>query len=204
MLPKLLATRLELLLGEDSAGVMATFANERLSSFRVNTLKSTVEQVEAECLKLGFPIEKMAEIPHAYLLDRSHEYALKGSSLFREGMIYLQSLSSMLPVLSLAPKSGESVLDICAAPGSKTTQIAAQMDNVGSITALEQNAIRLDILNHNLALQGATIVTTLKADARYFLSSTATLGWHQKEGITEPMKPQKYNAIILDAPCSAE
>jgi 16S rRNA C967 or C1407 C5-methylase (RsmB/RsmF family) len=59
----------------------------------------------------------------------------------------------MLPVLALAPEPGERVLDVCAAPGSKTTQMSAMMDNTGSITAIEQNQIRYDKLMHNCALQ---------------------------------------------------
>ena len=59
----------------------------------------------------------------------------------------------MLPVLALAPREGESILDVCAAPGSKTTQIAALMDNTGDITAIEQNQIRYDKLMHNTRLQ---------------------------------------------------
>jgi 16S rRNA C967 or C1407 C5-methylase (RsmB/RsmF family) len=59
----------------------------------------------------------------------------------------------MLPVLALAPEQDETILDVCAAPGSKTTQISAMMDNTGTITAIEQNQIRYDKLMHNTHLQ---------------------------------------------------
>jgi tRNA (cytosine49-C5)-methyltransferase len=64
-----------------------------------------------------------------YQFEREDEYAFKGSRLFREGLVYLQSLSSMLPGIILAPDRDTRVLDICAAPGSKTTQLAALMEN---------------------------------------------------------------------------
>jgi 16S rRNA C967 or C1407 C5-methylase (RsmB/RsmF family) len=64
----------------------------------------------------------------------------------------------MLPVLALEPKKGEHILDVCAAPGSKTTQMAMLMENEGQIIALEQNQIRFDKLMYNAKLQGATII----------------------------------------------
>lgn len=87
------------------------------------------------------------------MFDREHEYAIKGTSAFYEGKIYLQSIASQLPALVLDPQPGESILDVCAAPGSKTTQLAMMMSNRGSIYAIEQNQIRYDKLMHNCLLQ---------------------------------------------------
>jgi 16S rRNA C967 or C1407 C5-methylase (RsmB/RsmF family) len=98
-------------------------------------------------------VEKFDGIDYVFTFDRVHEYAIKGTRAFYDGKIYLQSLSSLLPVLVLAPKPGESILDVCAAPGSKTTQIAMTMGNEGKIVALEQNQIRYDKLMHNAKLQ---------------------------------------------------
>ncbi len=90
------------------------------------------------------------------MFDRAHEYAIKGTRAFYDGKIYLQSIASLLPALVLEPRSGETVLDLCAAPGSKATQIAMMMRNTGKIVAIEQNQIRYDKLMHNCNLQGAT------------------------------------------------
>ena len=87
------------------------------------------------------------------MFDRSYEYAIKGTRAFYDGKIYLQSIASMIPVLALEPRSGETILDVCAAPGSKTTQIAMMMGNTGKVVALEQNQIRYDKLIHNCRLQ---------------------------------------------------
>ena len=78
----------------------------------------------------------------------------------------------MLPVFVLEPESGETILDVCAAPGSKTTQMAMMMENIGRIYAIEQNQIRYDKLLHNCHLQGATIIEGIKMDARHFLADT--------------------------------
>ena len=90
------------------------------------------------------------------MFDRAHEYAIKGTRAFYDGKIYLQSIASMIPVIALEPKTGETILDLCAAPGSKTTQLAMMLHNSGKIVAIEQNQIRYDKLMHNCTLQGAT------------------------------------------------
>jgi 16S rRNA C967 or C1407 C5-methylase (RsmB/RsmF family) len=87
------------------------------------------------------------------MFDREHEYTIKGTTSFYEGKIYLQSIASILPVYVLDPESGDTVLDVCAAPGSKTTQMAMMMENKGKIYAIEQNQIRFDKLMHNCNLQ---------------------------------------------------
>ena len=100
----------------------------------------------------------------------------------------MQSLSSMLPPLAFDYGTDIKVLDLCAAPGSKTTQIAALMQNRGEIVALEQSPVRYDKLVHNAKLQGATNIRSLRTDARKFLDETTEM----------------FDAILLDAPCSAE
>ncbi len=82
-----------------------------------------------ELAEKGIAIEAFEKIPGVYFFDKAHDYAMKGTRAFYDGLIYLQSLSSLLPVLVLDPKPGESILDVCAAPGSKTTQIAMMMGN---------------------------------------------------------------------------
>lgn len=142
-----------------------------------------------ELAEKGIAIEAFEKIPGVYFFDKAHDYAMKGTRAFYDGLIYLQSLSSLLPVLVLDPKPGESILDVCAAPGSKTTQIAMMMGNEWKIVALEQNQIRYDKLMHNAKLQWATIVEWQKLDARHYFDRTAD---------------ETFDRILLDAPCSAE
>lgn len=74
-------------------------------------------------------MERFDAIAGAYVFDRIHEYAIKGTRAFYDGKIYLQSLSSLLPALALSPEKDTKILDVCAAPGSKTTQMAMMMKN---------------------------------------------------------------------------
>ena len=167
---------------------MWAYSSERKGSFRINTLKSSENEVLEEFKTKGIKVESYGSLPWVYLFSHEHEYALKGTDAFYQGKIYLQSLASMLPVIALHPEKWEHILDICAAPGSKTTQIAMMMENEGKIIALEQNQIRFDKLMYNASLQWATIIEWKKVDARKFFD-----GEHEE-----------YDRILLDAPCSAE
>ena len=101
----------------------------------------------------------------------------------------MQGLASQLPAIALEVKEGMKVLDVTAAPGSKTTQIAALMNNTGTIVACEKHQIRHDKLVHNIKLQGAANIETHKIDALKLMTE---------------LDRESFDAILLDAPCSAE
>jgi NOL1/NOP2/sun family putative RNA methylase len=188
MLPNLLTSRLQSILWKEYNHVLEAFSTTRKGSFRLNLLKTDGTDVFAEFGEKGIITEPFDNLAGVFTFDRVHEYAIKGTRSFYDGKIYLQSIASILPVLALEPKKGEKILDVCAAPGSKTTQLAMIMQNEGKITALEQNQIRYDKLMHNCRLQGATIVDGRKMDAKKYLAADIPC----------------FDRILLDAPCSAE
>jgi NOL1/NOP2/sun family putative RNA methylase len=104
---------------------------------------------------------------------------------YLQGYYYLQETASQLPAEILEPKPGELVLDMCAAPGSKTTQLAMMMNNTGKIIALELNNPRLPSLQNNLERCGVTNSIVYKKDARY----------------ADDLK-LIFDKVLLDAPCS--
>ncbi len=167
---------------------MEVFSKTRKGSFRINTLKWDGSDVFAELETKWILVEAFQVLPGVYFFENKDDYALKGTDAFYGWKIYLQSLASLLPALVLDPQAGESILDVCAAPGGKTTQIAAMMKNRGSIIALEQNTIRFDKLMHNAKLQGATIIEWVRVDARRYFDEL----------------PPNFDRILLDVPCSAE
>ena len=87
--------------------------------------------------------------------------------MYINGEIYLQSLSSMLPPIILAPEKHTDILDMCAAPGGKTTELAALSENEANITACELKIPRIERLKYNIEKQGASSVYIMKKDARY-------------------------------------
>ena len=160
------------------------FKSKRYTTFRVNTLKGDVETVVSHLQELGFKLKSVSWYPVAFVaLNKSEEdfYELEE---YKNGMIYLQSLSSMLPVLFLGVNPDETVLDMTAAPGSKTTQMAMEAKNLCYITACEKNATRFERLKYNIQKQGVKCCTVLKEDARNLDSFF------------------RFDKILLDAPCS--
>ena len=220
MLPPLLRSRLQKILGEEYQNVLSALSHERHWSLRVNTLKSNATEVITECGEKWIVLTPFEPIPWVYFFDRVHEYAIKGTHCFYDGKIYLQSLASMIPVLALEPRWWEMILDICSAPGSKTTQLAALMHNKWKIVAIEHNQIRYDKLMHNCVLQWATIVEGIKLDAKkYFMGDFEVTGEeiHKKGKYVKYIEPKwgdnadredrkipLFDRILLDAPCSAE
>lgn len=170
------------------SNVINGLSQEKPTTFRINTLKSSPEAVLKDLRSLGVSCEEVRDIPLAYkVVDGSYK-KLSTSHSYEEGKIYLQSLSSQLPPLLLDPKPGEKILDMAAAPGGKTCQIAALMKNQGEIVACEPDQLRFERLNHNIKMQGATIVTTLKTKAEKLPET-----YHHY-----------FDRILLDAPCSSE
>ena len=169
--------------------ILDAFSIIRPTTFRINTLKSDEQSVEEELNNLNIQFEKIKEIPFWIQVNKDYEYRLKWSDIFYSWKIYLQSISSMLPAIALAPDSWDTVLDMTAAPWWKTTQMAAMMRNIWEIIAIEINQIRFDKLNYNTKLQWATCIKSIKADAKNLSNITS---W------------KKYDKILLDAPCSAE
>ena len=121
---------------------------------------------------------------NAIIIENAKEKDIQELDIYENGEIYLQSLSSMLPPIVLEPKEFEDILDMAAAPGGKTTQIAAITNNNANITACELNAIRAERLKYNIEKQGATSVYVMQKDSRTIDDFFS------------------FDRILLDAPCS--
>jgi len=168
---------------------MEWFNGERITSFRVNTIKSNNEEIE-EFLNLNnIEFKKNDFLENTYILDKKDEFFIKGSPIFYDGKIYLQWIASLIPATILNPISGDKVLDVTASPGSKTTQICAMMKNKWEIIACEKNQIRFDKLNYNLNIQWCNIAESIKMDSI---------------NLKDKFKNWYFNKILFDAPCSAE
>jgi 16S rRNA (cytosine967-C5)-methyltransferase len=120
-------------------------------------------------------------LPEGIVVDGAFD--AHGSGLFADGLLMPQSRASMLVARALDPQPGERVLDMCAAPGAKSTHLAALMANDGEVVAVERNAARGRELAENARRLGAAIVDVRTADAR------------------EPVGGS-FDRVLLDAPCS--
>jgi 16S rRNA (cytosine967-C5)-methyltransferase len=114
--------------------------------------------------------------------------SLRDTSYFLSGHIYHQSLPSMVAVRLLNPKPGETILDMCAAPGGKSTHAAQLMENTGEIIAVDRSKSKVDIVLENAKRLGINIIKGIVYDSRY---------------ISEVLGKESVDAVILDPPCSA-
>ncbi|MGN0774622.1 MAG: RsmB/NOP family class I SAM-dependent RNA methyltransferase [Candidatus Ventricola sp.] len=183
--PAYLAQLLRAQYGEETAERIAQgYAAQRAVTLRANTLKTDAQSVRDRLAALGIETSPVAWYADAMIVHGAREDALTGLDLYARGEIYLQSLSSMIPPLLLGAQPEENVLDMAAAPGGKTTQIAALTGNRAMVTACEMNKIRADRLRYNVQRQGATRVTVMNIDARRLDDLFS------------------FDRILLDAPCS--
>lgn len=169
---------------ENAARIFAGMAGKRRVSLRVNRLKTEPADMEKALTENGIAYERMDWWEDAFLLPEAAESDIWKLPIYEQGGVYLQSLSSMLPPLALEPKAGSDLLDMAAAPGGKTAQMASMTDNKANITACEINKIRAEKLQYNLQKQGATRVNVMVRDARKLEDFF------------------RFDQILLDAPCS--
>ena len=167
MIPGFLEEMLKKQYGEEAfAKILAGYQARRPVTLRVNPLKADRNTVEQALTGAGIAFKDVSWYEDAMIIEGAREPEIQELPIYREGGIYLQSLSSMLPPLFLAPKAGESVLDMAAAPGGKTTQMAAMTGNQAQITACEKNKARSEKLKYNLEKQGAFGTYVMVEDAR--------------------------------------
>jgi 16S rRNA (cytosine967-C5)-methyltransferase len=150
-MPDWIADRLVAALGEEDAlGVMAAAAEPAESALRWNPLRGPREELEAE-LPEGW--RRDPAIPEAYVVPGAFD--LEGSSAWERGLAMGQSRASQLVARAVDPRPGERILDLCAAPGAKTSHLAALADGGARITAVELRPARAATLRSLLARMGA-------------------------------------------------
>ncbi len=183
-IPELLHQKLIAQYGEALANDIERGFIRRPVTLRVNTIKTTVEAVKQLLDGAGIDYREVPWYEEALILPDVREDAVRALPEYEAGHLYLQSLSSMMPALVMEPQKNESILDMAAAPGGKTTQMAALSGNMALITACEKNKIRAERLQFNLDRQDVKRVNVMCQDARQ-LSDLF-----------------KFDKVLLDAPCT--
>jgi 16S rRNA (cytosine967-C5)-methyltransferase len=152
------------------------------SSIRANRLRLDADAVVERLAAEGVRSHPDAIAPEAVVL--ADPYDVHASRLFEEGLVMPQSRASMLVARAVDPRPGERVLDLCAAPGAKTTHLAALMRGEGEIVAVESDAGRANAIAENAERMGAGSVRVLVGDA------------------SEPVFGEAYDRVLVDPPCS--
>lgn len=172
----------------DLASVVESLKNLKPTTLRVNTLKSNRQTIEEILTKNEITFDHIPWYPDAFIVPNTFAKKITQLEAFNQGLYYVQSLSSMIPPLILKPQPTDAILDMCAAPGSKTTQIAAIMGNGGQIIANDLSRVRTYRLQGNLDIQGVTNTRVLLGPGQFI--------WKRM--------PTSFDKVLLDAPCSLE
>jgi NOL1/NOP2/sun family putative RNA methylase len=170
------------LLGNDYTKFMDCNAKYLRRAIRVNTLKADVEDVKNELEANGWTLTPVPWCKEAFWIQ-GDRLDIGNLLAHQRGDVYIQDPASMLPPIVLQPQPGERVLDMCASPGSKTTQAAAMMQNTGVIVANDTDGGRLAPLGMNTQRLGVVNTIITKRDGRHF-------------GKFE------FDKVMIDAPCS--
>lgn len=180
MLPADFLARMERQLGKNFPAFLAAYDRPRAVGLRFNPLKTK------DFPNLPFLTERVAWAEHGWYYDPA---ARPGLHPYHEaGLYYLQEPSAMAPAALLDPKPGEIILDLCAAPGGKTTQIAAAMAGEGLLICNEINPKRAKILSRNVERMGVTNALVL----------------NERPQMLAERFPRFFDKILVDAPCSGE
>jgi len=176
---------------EKTKTILNAFCVKRPVSLRVNTLKTTADELEKDFKQLGISLERVPWYSDAFILKDDPKIALRdimASPIYMDGSFYIQSLSSMIPPFVMDPQPDENILDLAAAPGSKTTQMAMMMKNRGEIIANDISVGRIYKLKANLASHGVTNTKIMKMPGQFL--------WRRY--------PEYFDKTLVDAPCSLE
>ncbi len=168
--------------------ILTGMTDDRYTTLRVNTLKYDIYSLMNIFKENNVKFERVPWFKDALIVKNAREKDIQKLDIYGKGYIYFQSLSSMVPPLVLNPRPGESVLDMTAAPGSKTTELAMLMENKGEILANELDKIRYERLKFNVQMQGANIVQVIN---------------RRGEKLGDEYE-SKFDKVLLDTPCSGE
>ncbi len=173
------------LIGEEVEDLLKNLSNVPTQCIRVNELLTSCEIVKEQLSKHGVQLEQLEDVPYGFRIHGRHSVGGLHEYLF--GYYYIQAMASMLPPLALDPKPGETVLDMAAAPGGKTTHLAQIMGNKGVVVAVDNSQKKIRILESHLWRLGVTNAVVLKGDSRDFGRSN-----------------MQFDRILLDAPCTGD
>lgn len=182
-LPLEYTEKMKALLGEEYADYLASFAEERYYGLRANTLKISAEALQEKGV---FTLRKVPWCPTGFYYAGEERPAKH--PYYHAGLYYLQEPSAMSPAAILPVEEGDRVLDLCAAPGGKTTQLAARLNGTGFLLANDISAGRAKTLLKNVELAGIRNAVVMS---------------EPPEKIAERL-PAFFDKILVDAPCSGE
>ncbi|MFH1771606.1 MAG: RsmB/NOP family class I SAM-dependent RNA methyltransferase [Candidatus Omnitrophota bacterium] len=167
--------------------IFETFLNKKKTTFRINYLKTDLVTLRKDLSRNKIRFNEL-DYPKGGFISKTPLKHIQNVNLYLNGHIYIQNISSMIPAIVLSPEKGQRILDLCAAPGTKTTQIVSLCPEA-ELYAIEKVRVRFYKLLNNIKIQGAgNYVKAALMDGT----------------LIRRKYPEYFDKILLDAPCSTE
>jgi 16S rRNA (cytosine967-C5)-methyltransferase len=151
---------------------------------RTNTVLTTPEELKETLLAEGVTVEEVPGLPYAFSLS-GYDY-LAGLDSFQRGLFYVQDVSSMMVAVTADPKPGDYVIDVCAAPGGKSTHMAELMQGTGMVEARDLTEYKVGLIEENRQRHGLSNMRAVQMDAT----------------VDDPASHRKADVLVCDLPCS--
>lgn len=168
--------------------IIPLFSQRAITAIRLNPLKGDPLETKASLIRKEYHLRKVKWEENTYLVINKDKNEVSQDREYADGKFYIQNLSSILASVILDPKEGEKILDMCAAPGSKTTHLAALTNNKSQIVANDSEISRISSLKNVVEQFGVENCKVLLSDG---------VDFGKKYPVT-------FDRVLLDAPCSGE
>jgi len=164
--------------------ILEAFMQPAKITVRTNTQKCTPEELKARLSQEGVTVETIEGIPYAFALS-GFDY-LAGLSSFQDGWFYVQDISSMSVAHAASPKKGDYIIDVCAAPGGKSSHLAEMLDGSGMVEARDLTEYKVGLIEENILRHDLHNMKAVQQDATLFDEASV----------------EKADILICDLPCS--
>lgn len=169
---------------EKTGQILEGFNREAKLTVRANLSRCTPEELKKRLEEEGVTVSEVQEIPYAFALS-DYDY-IAGLKSFQEGLFYIQDISSMMVAQTAAPEKGDYVIDVCAAPGGKSTHMAELMAGTGMVEARDLTEYKVELLEENRIRHGLDNMKCVQMDATVF----------------DEESRKKADILVCDLPCS--
>ena len=164
--------------------ICASFLQERPITIRTNLTKTTPEELKAKLEAEGVTVNKIEKLPYAFEIS-GYDY-LQALESFAEGFFYVQDISSMMVAEVAAPEKGNYIIDVCAAPGGKSSHLAEKMMGTGMVEARDLTEYKVSLIEENIERHGLENMKAVQMDATVYDADSK----------------EKADVLICDLPCS--
>ena len=169
---------------EQTKGICESFLKERPITIRTNLMKTTPDELKVKLEAEGVTVERIDKLSYAFEIS-GYDY-LQALDSFVEGLFYVQDISSMMVAEIAAPEKENYIIDVCAAPGGKSSHLAEKMEGTGMVEARDLTEYKVSLIEENIERHGLANMKAVQMDATVY----------------DEASKEKADILICDLPCS--